>query len=344
MKNPTSVMRVLTAAMVVAGMGVTSVQAQEVTLRMGHLWPAVSGNHTRVMQVWADRVEEESNGRIAVEVYAGGTLVPPTEQYDAVADQIMDITATVQGYTANRFPLSQVVELPGVVDSGEQGACILQTLYDEGHLDSEYEDTQPLFFFTHGPGMFHVAGTEIREPSDLRGLRIRRPTTVVGNILEELGAQPVGMPAPESYTAMQRGVIDGVALPWEATIGFRLNELVDSHTAIGGMYTLSFIVTMNRNVYDRLSDENKAVIDANSGLDWATLAGNVFDDLDNAGIADAEENNRTIITIEGGTSNPDWQPAMDNARETYLNSVEDRGLPARAVHERALELRDTCAI
>lgn len=342
MKNP-NVLKVLTAATLIAGVGGASVQAQEVTLRMGHLWPSVSGNHIRVMQAWADQVEAESNGRIAVEVYSGGSLVPPPDQYDAVADQIMDITATVQGYTANRFPLSQIVELPGVVDSGEQGACILQTLYDEGHLGSEYDDTHPLFFFTHGPGMFHVAGTEIREPSDLRGLRIRRPTTVVGNILEELGAQPVGMPAPESYTAMQRGVIDGVALPWEGTIGFRLNELVDSHTAISGMYTLSFIVTMNQGVYNRLSDENRAVIDANSGMEWATLAGDVFDDLDQAGIDDAEANNRPIITIEGGTEHPDWKPAMDNARERYLSEVESRGLPAREVHERALELRNTCA-
>ncbi len=332
------------AALTLAGSIVAaSVQAQEVTLRMGHLWPSVSGNHQRVMQAWADQVEEDSNGRIAVEVYPGGTLTPPAEQYDAVSDQIMDITATVQGYTANRFPLTQIVELPGVVDSGEQGACILQSLYDESHIGEEYEDTHPLFFFTHGPGMFHVAGTEIREPEDLQGLRIRRPTTVVGNILEELGAQPVGMPAPESYTAMQRGVIDGVALPWEGTIAFRLNELVDSHTEIGGMYTLSFIVTMNENVYNSLSEENKAVIDQNSGMDWATHAGMVFDDLDEAGLEDAQENNRPIIRIEGGTSNPEWAPAINAARERYLNDLEERGLPAREVYQRALALRDDCA-
>jgi len=338
-----SVMKKVTAITIVGGVAMASAaHAQEVTLRLAHLWPEVSGNHQRVMQVWADQVEEESNGRIAVEVYAGGSLVPPPDQYDAVADRIVDVTATVQGYTANRFPLTQIVELPGVVDNGAQGACILQSLYDEGHLDAEYSDTRPLFMFTHGPGMFHLAGTEIREPSDLEGLRIRRPTTVVGNILEEFGAQAVGMPAPESYTAMQRGVIDGVALPWEGTIGFRLNELVDSHTEVGGMYTLSFTMTMNQGVYESMSAENQAVIDSVSGMDWAVQAGTVFDDLDQAGIDDAMENDRPIITIEGGTSHPDWAPAMENARERYLNEVEDRGLPAREVYDRALELRQTC--
>ncbi|MFY0664226.1 MAG: TRAP transporter substrate-binding protein [Natronospirillum sp.] len=337
-----SMLKKVSAITLLASLVSVSAQAQQVTLRMGHLWSAVSGNHIDLMQAWADKVMADSNGRIQVEVYPGGTLVPPTDQYDAVRNRIMDITATVQGYSANRFPLTQVVELPGVSDSGKQGACILQSLYDEGHLDREYSDTRPLFMFTHGPGMFHVRGTEIRTPEDLRGLRIRRPTTVVGNILEQLGAQPVGMPAPESYTAMQRGVIDGVALPWEGTIAFRLAELVDSHTSVGGMYTLAFIVTMNSQVYNSLSAENKAVIDANSGMEWAVTGGTVFDRLDEAGIRDAQEKGRSIITIDGGVNNPAWRPAIEAAREQYLNDLQGRNLPARAVYERALELRNTC--
>jgi TRAP-type transport system periplasmic protein len=338
-----SMLKKISAVTLIAGLTAAAAHAQEVTLRMGHLWPAVSGNHLNLMQAWADKVQADSNGRIKVEVYPGGTLVPPAEQYDAVRNRIMDITATVQGYTANRFPLTQIVELPGVSDNGAQGSCILQSLYGEGHLSREYADTRPLFMFTHGPGLFHVRGKDIRTPEDLRGMRIRRPTTVVGNILEQLGAQPVGMPAPESYTAMQHGVIDGVALPWEGTMAFRLAELVESHTSIGGMYTLAFVVTMNQDAYNRLSPANKAVIDANSGMDWAMTGGVVFDDLDEAGIADARAKGRTIIEIEGGVNNPAWAPAINAARDVYLNDLERRNLPARQVYERALELRNDCA-
>jgi TRAP-type C4-dicarboxylate transport system substrate-binding protein len=325
-------------------MSAAAVQAEDVTLRVGHLWPAVAGPHTDLLTVWADAVESESNGRINVEVYPSGQLAAPPAQYDAVKNRIMDITATVQGYTANRFPLTQVVELPGVVDSARQGSCILQNLMDEGHIDSEYSDTKPLFIFTHGPGGFHVAGTTIDSPDDLEGLSIRRPTTVVGNILTELGAQPVGMAAPESYTSMQRGVIDGVALPWEGALSFRLNELSDSHTEIGGLYTLSFIVTMNQSVYNNLSAENKAVIDANTGMEWSLKAGEVFDALDVRGRQQAVDAGHEIITIEGGTSNPAWAPYIDRARETYLSDLEDRGLPGRDVYERALELRSQCEV
>ncbi len=321
-----------------------SAQAADVTLRVGHLWPSVAGPHTQLMQVWADTIEAESEGRIKVEVYPSGALAAPPAQYDAVKNRIMDVTGTVQGYTANRFPLTQVVELPGVVDSGKQGACVVQSLYEEGLIADEYEDTHPVFMFTHGPGGFHVKGASISKPSDLEGLRIRRPTTVVANILTDLGAQPVGMAAPESYTSMQRGVIDGVALPWEGALSFRLNELSDSHTEIGGLYTLSFIVTMNKSVYEKMSPENKAVIDANSGMEWAVKAGQVFDDLDVKGRRQAVEAGHEIIQVEGGTDNPAWTPYIDKAREAYLADLESRGLPAREVYERALELRSECEI
>ncbi len=77
-------------------------------------------------------MEKESGGRIRVEVYPSATLAKPPAQYEAVRSRIADVTATVQGYTANRFPLTQVVELPGIVRDAAHGSCIIQSLYEEG--------------------------------------------------------------------------------------------------------------------------------------------------------------------------------------------------------------------
>lgn len=195
-------------AAAVAGFTIASAQA-ETTLRMAHFWPGSSGVNEDIFEVWADTIEEESDGELTVEMFPSGTLAKPDAIYEAAANGIADIGATAQGYTAGRFPLSQIVELPGVATTATQGACVLQTLYDDGHLDSEYEDTRPLFMFTTGPGGIHTIDTDVQTPGDLDGLRIRRPTAVAGEILENMGAEPVGMPAPDIYTSMQRGVIDG---------------------------------------------------------------------------------------------------------------------------------------
>lgn len=317
-------------------------QAADYTLRFAHFFPAVAGAHKHIFKAWADKVEKESDGRIAVEIYPSSTLAKPPAQYDAVKNRIADVTATIQGYTASRFPLTQVVELPGIAKSSAHGSCIVQNLYDEGLISGEYTETHPLFLFTHGPGHIHTTEKLIEKPSDFKGLRIRRPSAVVAKLLEGLGAQPVGMPAPQAYQAVQRGVIDGVSLPWEGELVFRLNELTPNHTEVGGLYTLSFVVTMNKDVYSSMPDDLKKVIDNNSGAGWSGIASKVFDDLDVKGRAQAIEQGHKIYTVEGGIENPSWKPVLDKASEEYLAELEANGLPARKVYARATELASVC--
>ncbi|MBW6393293.1 TRAP transporter substrate-binding protein [Billgrantia antri] len=336
--------RVLSRCLLAASIAaITTASAQAATtLRMAHFWPGASGINQDIFEAWADTIEEESGGELRVEMFPSGTLAKPDAIYEAVGNGIADIGATAQGYTAGRFPLSQIVELPGVAGTATQGACVLQTLYDDGHLDEEYGDTRPLFMFTTGPGGIHTIDTDVQVPSDLEGLRIRRPTAVAGEMLEAMGANPVGMPAPEIYTAMQRGVVDGLSFPWEGLKGFRINELVNYHTEVP-FYTLIFVATMSQNSYDRLSPEQQAVIDANSGMKWAENAGAVFDRLDVEGKQEARDAGHTIREIENPLENPDWQAPLEQGIESYLTQVEERGLPAREVYEAALAASESCA-
>ncbi|ENF8747792.1 TRAP transporter substrate-binding protein [Vibrio fluvialis] len=322
----------------------SSAQAADVTLRFGHFWPAVSAAQKDIFQAWADQVKQDSDGRIKVDIYASSMLAKPPAQYDAVSHQIIDVTATVQGYTANRFPLTQVVELPGVVKTAVQGSCVIQSLYNEGLIASEYKDTKPLFLFTHGPGMLHTKDKKVEKPEDLANLRIRRPTSVVASFLEKVKALPVGMPAPDSYQSLQRGVIDGVALPWEGATVFKINELANNHTDIGGLYSLAFIVTMNKDVYNRLDPQLKAVIDKNSGMSWSLKSGKSFDALDGKGMAEAKKMGDNIYTVSDSDMQSEWKPVLDSVTQDYLDALEAKGLPAKAVYKRAMELSSgSCA-
>ncbi|WP_431025154.1 TRAP transporter substrate-binding protein [Halomonas sp. H5] len=326
----------------IAGLTLASTAQATTTLRMAHFWPGASGVNQALFETWAETLEEESGGELRIEMFPSGTLARPDAIYEAVGNGIADIGATAQGYTAGRFPLSQIVELPGVATTATQGACVLQTLYDEGHLDEEYADTRPLFLFTTGPGGIHTIGTDVQTPADLEGLRIRRPTAVAGDMLENMGASPVGMPAPDIYTSMQRGVIDGLSFPWEGLKGFRINELVEYHTEVP-FYTLIFVATMNQRAYERLSPEQQAVIDANSGMRWAENAGAVFDRLDVEGKQEAIDAGHTIREIDDPLAHPDWQQPLQDGIDGYLAELEARGLPAQEVYEAALAASESCA-
>lgn len=339
-------MKKLVLASAVAGILAAASQmtmAADYTIRMSHIWPEVAGMHKKLLKPWADAVEAESNGRIAVEIYAAGTLAKPPAQYDAVKKGIADMSVAIQGYSAGRFPVTQVVELPGMATTAKQGSCIVQGLYDEGLIAQEYKDTHPLFMYTHGPGHIHTTEKSIKTPADMQGVSLRRPTAVVAKLMEELGAKPVGMPAPASYESVQRGVIDGLSFPWEGQLSFRLNELTKHHLEFeGGLYTLSFVATMNKRFYSSLPADLKQVIDNNSGAKWSKIAAQVMDGADVIGRQQAVDAGHSFALVEGGVNNPDWKPALDAAKDGYLNELDAKGLAGRATYARAQELAAAC--
>lgn len=312
--------------------------AVDYNLRFAHFWPATSEVH-KGFERWADSLESTSGGRITVDFYPAQTLTKAPKSYDGVKKRITDITATVQGYNANRFPLTQIIELPDMADSAAHGSCMLQSLYDESLIAREYKDTQVLFLFTHGPGYLHTRNKAIKHPQDLAGLKIRRPTTVVAQLLESQGAQPVGIPAPETYPSLQRGILDGVAFPWEAMKSFRTNEQAPFHNEIN-LYNLSFVVTMNKKLYKRMPEDLQKIMQEHSGMHWSQQLAKVFDDLDTAGRAQAVAANHTISVPDHDA----WQPVFKQATEDYLAKLEKRHLPSREVYQRALELRASCKL
>ncbi len=315
------------------------VMAQEVRLRYAHFMPATAWQNQVLFADWADSVHAASDGRIQVNIFPAQTLGRAQAGYDNARTGIAEIVWTVQGYTANRFPLSQIVELPGLFTTAEEGSCAFQKLYDSGALDAEYTETQVLFVHVHGPGHLHVRGRAVTQLDDLRGLKIRQPTAGIGRLLSELGAEPVGMPAPQIYESTQRGIIYGFLLPWEAVEGFRVHEVVDQHTEFG-FYSLAFVATMNRAAYERLPDDLRQVIDDHSGLEWALIAGRGFDVADQSGRAVAERSG-TLHRIDPADQ-AQWDAAAERATEAYLNELEARGLPARQTYAAFLDYVAEC--
>jgi len=319
-----------------------AVDTQETTtLRLSHLWPTTAATHKDIFVPWAKKVEEESGGRIKVEIYPSATLSKPDSTYDSVAKGTVDVGSQLQGYTNGRFPLTQVAELPGLSNSATQMNCMLQTLYDDGVISSEYEDTHLLFMMGTGPGGIHTIDKPIRKPSDLSGLRIRRPSAIAGDIIEAAGGTPVGLPANDLYTSLQRGVLDGLSLPWDATGSFRLIELVNTHTNMP-FYSSAIVVTMNKDKYESLPDDLKKVIDDNSGKAMAALAGKVFDGEDDKFMAEAKARGDTMIDIPDPLNDPDWKVPLEEGTKKYLADVEALGLDAQMVYKKAKEASAAC--
>lgn len=316
---------------------------EQTVLRFSHLWPATGVIHKELFEPWAKQIEEDSNGRLKVEIYPSSTLSKPDNTYDATVKGVVDIGVQIPGYVNGRFPLTEITQLPGLSTSSSQLNCILQTLYDDKVISGEYDDTHQLFMMAAGPGVLHSVDKVIEKPEDMVGLRMRGPSTIAINIIEAAGGTPVGLPAPDQYNALQRGVIDGVSFTWDGVGAFRLNELLNTHTDIP-LYSPAIFATMNKDKYESLPDDLKKVIDDNSGAAMSRRAGEVFDSEDAKYKEEALAKGDTIIEIPDPLNDPRWKDLLKSETEKYLSELKEKGVDADSVYQKAQAASKTCQI
>ena len=105
----------IVAAAVLTALAATSAKAQELTFKLHHLLGAKAPAQTGMLEPWVKQVEENSGGRVKIEIYPAMSLGgKPPELVQQARDGVVDIVWTVNGYTPGLFPRTEVFELPGV--------------------------------------------------------------------------------------------------------------------------------------------------------------------------------------------------------------------------------------
>lgn len=323
----------------VGAMAASGAFAQEVTLRMHQFLPAQANVPALVLDVWADQIEEASDGRIAIERYPSMQLGgSPPELMDQAIDGVADIVWTVVGYTPGRFPSTEVFELPFMVADARAASCAYWTMYEES-MQEEFSSVHLLGTWVHGPGLLHTADP-VEVPSDLEGMQIRGGSRLANQLLELTGATPVGMPVPAVTEALSRGVIDGTTIPWEVTASLRVAELVENHTEFEGnaLYNLTFVLAMNNDAYNAMPADLQAIVDENSGLDFSIFAGGTQADADGPARDIAVDLGNNIITIDEATAASDWLPVVEPIYATWVADLAESGIDGQALIDRAREL------
>jgi len=328
-------------AAMLAGIG-PAAHAQDVTLRVHHFLPPPSVAHSQFIEPWANRVMEESDGRIAVEIYPAMQLggAPPS-LYDQVRDGVVDVVWTLPGYTPGRFPLTEVFELPFVAGTAEATSQAAQAFYEE-NLADEFADVHVLTLHTHAPGTFHMRDEPFDSLDDLEGTSVRAPTRVINDALEALDAVPVGMPVPQVPEALSRGVVDGTVIPWEVARPLRVQELVCCHSEIDadrGFYTSVFLFAMNKDVYEGLPEDLQAVIDNNSGMALAQMIGQVWDEAEAPGRQAAVDAGNQFVVLSDEVV-AEMSDRTQGVIDAWVANTDEAGHDGAALLARARELVD----
>ncbi|MCF3595355.1 TRAP transporter substrate-binding protein [Rhodobacteraceae bacterium LMO-12] len=326
------------AVAIVAASGMAAM-AQEVTLKMHQFLPPQANVPKLVLDVWADKVEKDSEGRIKIDRFGAMALGgKPPELIDQAIDGAVDIVWSVNGFTPGRFPRTEVFELPFMVSDARAASSAYWQMFEEHMKDTDFKDLKILGAWVHGPGMLHTK-EPVAKPSDLNGMKIRGGSRLVNQLLETLGATPIGMPVTAVPEGLSKGVLDGTTIPWEVTAALKVSELVGNHTEFDGaaIYDMTFVMAMNKAKYESLPDDLKKVIDDNSGLEFSIFAGGVMQDMDAPARKIAVDRGNNIVTVTAEDAK-EWDAIAKPIYDQWIADVADKGIDGQAMIDEARAL------
>jgi TRAP-type transport system periplasmic protein len=260
-------------------------------------WVPLTHSLTRdVLMVWAKEVEKATNGRVKFEMLPKHPSAPPGT-FDAVRDDLVDVSFVTASYTPARHPLPLMAELPGAGTTAEINSVAFSRIHWKYFQPAnEYKGVKLLGVFTHGPGQMFTVKKQVASVADLAGLKIRTGGGMAEAAAKALGASPFVKPAPESYELLSSGIADGTFFPVESIKSFNLDKVVKYATFFpGGFYSSAFGFFMNEDKWNKLSKQDQDAIWSVSGEHLARLAGKSWDNADRVGLEALKAANVTII-------------------------------------------------
>jgi len=233
--------------------------------KMATTWPPNLPIFQTGCERFAKRVEELTEGRLVIEVFAGGELIPPLGVFDAVSQGTIQAGGGAAYYWAGKLPAAQWFTS---VPFGLNAQGINAWFYGGDGLKLWEESYAPFNIIPRplGNSGVQMGGwfrKKMEKIEDYNGLKMRIPG-LGGKVIAKAGGTVVLLPGSEIFTSLERGVID--ATEWVGPL----------HDLRMGFYKAApyyyypgwhepgtcLEVMFNKKAYEELPADIKAIIDA----------------------------------------------------------------------------------
>ena len=223
-----------------------------ITLKYANFPPATTFPCVQ-MERWAKEVEKRTNGKVKVQTFPGGTLLPAKNIFDGVISGMADIGNFAMSYQPGRFPISEAVDLPVGFANARVASLVLFDLIEKYNA-KEFEKVKVLTLFTCPPANL-MTSKPVKSLKDLKGMEIRVSGTSV-DVLKNLGGSGIAMPQSDTPEALQKGVVKGNFSSMEVLKDFNYAAYTPYVTLVN-LQVVSFAVVMNKDKWNALPDDVK---------------------------------------------------------------------------------------
>ncbi|WP_102346249.1 TRAP transporter substrate-binding protein [Bacillus sp. Marseille-P3661] len=228
----------------------------------------VSSNHYQgqIDEEMFNRIEEQSNGSIKVDRFYDGTLVDAKEWYQEVLRGSAEIAQAAVGSERDRFTLEYSVAMfnYGITDMKTLLDFTRELAANTPEMGAEYEEVVPLTRMSAGQSWIHTVNKPIRSAADFKGLNLKVADDASVALVKALGANPIKLPISETYSALEKGTIDGVITGADPLKTFKFAEVTKYNTRLPYATPWMNSKMMNKEVFAGLTPEQQQVITENA--------------------------------------------------------------------------------
>lgn len=286
------------------------------------------------MERWAREVEKRTGGKVKVQTFPGGTLLPAKNIFDGVVAGMADVGNFAMSYQPGRFPVSEAIDLPVGFRNARAASMALFDLVHK-YQPKEFAKVKVITLFTCPPADF-MTKIPVKSLKEIKGLELRTSGTGT-DVLKRIGAIPIGMPQSEAPEAIQKGIVKGNVSSMEILKDFNFSAYLPYATE-ANLFVVSFAVVMNKDKWNSLPDDVRKVIDALAREQAEWTGAYVDEHVRYALDWSKKKYNHQVIRMSGADQKEIarlTQPMIDE----YVRKITSQGLPGAQIMKDVYALR-----
>ena len=229
--------------------GAGEAASKKIKLRAVTAWPKTVfevQNFMKFLDMVKENVEKQYPGQLEIQYKGGPEVISNREQVEALRNGLIDMVFTTDGYYVSAVPEVNALSLTKIKPWEERTRGVNE------FLNKSHENKINSFYLGRmGSGIpFTLYLNKPITSADLSGLKIRCSPTHI-NFLKKLGAQPLVIPPPDVYTALERGLADGFIWPAGLIRDWGWDE-VTKYIVTTNFYMAVNVVLVNKNKWDKI--------------------------------------------------------------------------------------------
>ena len=285
-----------------------------------------------------NELESRSNGTLRTKYYIADEFTPVPEIHDSVLSGKADMGFNVVlAHQVERYPVSSLFKVPRADQFTYQPSYMAWRMLNEfPEMQREWKDDKVLFMFVENNGGIATVSKPIHSIDDLKGLKIIcQNEPWVTNQLKALGAEPVHIYSVEQIkTFLEDGTADGMAYDLPGfLVGYQVAPLlkytVDLPLAANFLYTV-----MNKDVWNSLTDEQQAAVNAVFNEDAYTLSDKALVKMDSDYYQQLDEKYGVKRTLLSRKDKAKAAKLLQPVRDDYAKLLDSKGYDGKDLMQR----------